>query len=276
MTIGSLVSLSRDMGATFDRLKSLGLTSCQVCCWDTSVFSDHALARSIRALSEKTGVTISTFWCGWSGEKVWNFIDGPRTLGLVPEKTREQRTLELCEGADFAREMGVVQIATHMGFLPENPGDPAYTLVIEAIRRVAERCLANGQHLLFETGQETPVTLLRVIEDVGTGNLGVNFDAANLLLYGKANPLDALDIIGAYVRDTHIKDGEYPTDGRHLGVEKRFGDGRVGFPALIGKLVRLGYQGAFTVEREISGDEQIRDILYAKEQICEILKARLS
>ena len=126
-------------------------------------------------------------------------------------------------------------------------------------------CKANGQYLLFETGQETPITLKRTIEYVGTGNLGINLDPANLLLYGKANPCDAVDIFGDYVRGVHGKDGQYPTDPNYLGEEKRIGDGRVNFPCLIKKLKEHGYDGSITIEREIDGDKQIEDILYAKE-----------
>ena len=99
-----------------------------------------------------------------------------------------------------------------------------------------------------------------MIEDLGGEYLGVNLDPANLLLYGKANPCDALDVIGAYVRGVHAKDGEYPTDGRRLGVEKPLGDGRVHFEVLLPKLKALGYRGALTIEREISGPQQIADI----------------
>ena len=128
----------------------------------------------------------------------------------------------------------------------------------------ASYCKKNGQYFLFETGQETPVTLLRTIEDVGTGNLGINIDPANLLMYGKANPTDALDVFGKYVRGVHGKDGEYPTNGRHLGAEKPMGEGRVNFPVFIAKLKEIGYDGAITIEREIEGEEQIRDIINAK------------
>ena len=105
---------------------------------------------------------------------------------------------------------------------------------------------------------------MRIFEDVGTGNLGVNLDPANLLMYGKGNPVDALDVIGKYVRGVHAKDGEYPTDGHRLGVEKALGEGRVNYPAFIKKLKEIGYDGAITIEREISGDQQIADIKAAK------------
>ena len=152
-----------------------------------------------------------------------------------------------------------------MGFIPEDPNTQTYLDTIAAVRTVALRCAENGQYFLFETGQETPVTLLRAITDVGLDNLGINLDPANLILYGKANPVDALGIIGKYVRDVHAKDGCYPTDGRTLGQETALGEGQVNFPALIQGLIALGYDGSITIEREISGEQQIADICKAKE-----------
>ena len=137
--------------------------------------------------------------------------------------------------------------------------------------QIAEHVKENGQYFLFETGQETPVTLRRAIEDIGTGNLGINLDPANLIIYGKANPIDALDVFGEYVRDIHAKDGCYPTNGHELGEEKPLGDGKVNFPMFIKRLKEIGYDGPLTIEREISGDKQIEDIKHAKVLLEELI-----
>ena len=202
---------------------------------------------------------------------VWDFYRGPITLGLVPEETREMRIGELCAGSDFAKLLGVENVVTHMGFIPENPNDPQFLPFCDAVRTVAEHVKANGQYLLFETGQETPVAMLRCFEVVGTDNLRVNLDTANLILYGKANPVDALDIFGKYVRNLHAKDGCYPTNGRKLGVETRLGDGKVDFEALFRKLKALGYDSYVTIEREIEGDKQIEDINHARAYLEDVI-----
>ena len=214
---------------------------------------------------------ISSFWCGWEGPKVWDFYEGQRTLGLVPPEYREARVKNLCDGADFAKKIGLTDVVTHMGYIPENPFDPNFEPLCDAIRTVAEHLKRNEQYLLFETGQETPVTLLRCFETVGTGNLAVNLDTANLILYGKANPVDALDVFGKYVRNLHAKDGFYPTDGHALGREVRLGDGKVNFRALFEKLHELGYDSYVTIEREISGEQQEADVRYAKEYLENII-----
>ena len=106
---------------------------------------------------------------------------------------------------------------------------------------------------------------------MGCDNLGINLDTANLILYGKANPVDALDVFGRYVRNLHAKDGLYPTNGHDLGTEVRLGDGKVDFRALFQKLKELGYDSYVTIEREIEGPEQAADILYAKEYLEKII-----
>src|SRR5699024_6610823 len=129
------------------------------------------------------------------GPKVWDFYGGQETLGLVPVAYRFARMQNLMNGADFAARLGVTDVVSHMGFIPENPYDPQYAGFIEGMKEVALHLKQNNQYLLFESGQETPVTMLRAFEDIGTGNLGVNLDTANLILYGKANPVDALCVL---------------------------------------------------------------------------------
>ena len=258
-----VIMRDKNVDEIFKHAYDLGFKSCQLICWNKELFTDE-VAALVLAATEKYELKISTFWCGWSGPTAWNFTEGPQTLGLVPECYRFQRMQELMAGSDFAKKIGVDKVATHVGFLPENPSTELYRSVVAAIRVVASHCKANGQCFLFETGQETPVTLLRTIQDVGTGNLGINLDPANLILYGKANPIDALYVFGKYVMDVHAKDGFYPTEGNNLGKEARVGDGMVNFPAFVAKLKEVGYDGPLTIEREISGEQQTRDIIATK------------
>jgi sugar phosphate isomerase/epimerase len=132
------------------------------------------------------------------------------------------------------------------------------------MREVAGYCKRNGQNFRYETGQETPITLVRAIQDVGLDNQGVNFDLANLILYGKANPVDAIELLGPYVQGIHAKDGLWPTNPRELGQEVPIGKGKVDFPRIIRRLKELNYRGAVTIEREISGAQQVADVRAAK------------
>ena len=263
MELGVIIQLY-NFEKNFQELNELGFTTCQLNSFDVSMMTEET-ARKVTEASKKYGIRISALWCGWSGPAVWNFYEGPHTLGIVPLAYRETRIKELKKGSDFAKMLGVTDIVTHVGFLPEVPTTTEYHSLIFALKDLASYIKRNGQYFLFETGQETPVTLKRVIEDVGTGNLGVNLDPANLILYGTANPVDALDVFGEYVRGVHGKDGLYPTDGHHLGKEVKLGDGKVNFPVFIKRLKEVGYDGPITIEREISGEQQTKDIIYAKE-----------
>ena len=260
MELGVMVHLMDDnIDARFKQVKDHGFKWCQLCCWKHELFTEE-VAQKIDEARVKYGVEISTFWCGYTGPVHWNFYEGHLDMGLVPHQYRDIRVQDLKNGSDYAKRLGVKQIASHFGYLYENPMHEDYQALIAAIRDVAEYCKANGQKLLFETGQETPVTLRRVIEDVGTGNLGINLDPANLILYGKGNPVDALDVFGEYVCDIHAKDGKYPTNGHDLGQETVVGQGKVNFPAFIARLKEIGYDRTLIIEREIWGEQQIKDI----------------
>lgn len=272
MKIGVCVNFDSvsEMSKKFKSLKQEGFDNCQLISWNPALWTDENL-EMIKTLTNENGITISAFWCGWEGPSVWDFYDGQLTLGLVPPEYRVMRIKNLCDGADFAKKLGVENVVTHMGFIPENPNDPQFAPFCVAVRTVALHLKQNGQYLLFETGQETPVTMLRCFETVGCDNLGVNLDTANVILYGKANPVDALDVFGKYVRNLHAKDGCYPTNGHDLGKETRIGDGKVDFKALFKKLHELRYDGYVTIEREISGEQQTEDIRHAKKYLGDII-----
>jgi len=269
--LGLIVSLRSDPEEEIEKVKNLGFQTCQVSCWDMSLYTKE-VAEKLKQAVEANNIEITTLWTGFSGKAAWNFTEGPLTIGLVPPDKRKTRIKELRKASDFARWIDVESLTTHIGFIPENPNDPVYISLIDVLKNVAEFLEDRGQSFWFETGQETPVTLLRTFEDVGADNFGVNFDPANLLMYGKANPIDALDILGGYVRDVHAKDGEYPKSGYQLGEEKPLGEGRVNFPVFISKLKELNYSGALTIEREISGPQQIVDIKRGKKYLEELIQ----
>ena len=271
MEIGVIVPLKRDM--IDEKIKEVhdhGFNVCQLTCWDIDMLDENTAAL-VKAALEKYGVRISTIWCGWNGPRAWNFTEGPLTLGLVPAAFRFERLNNLKKGSDFAKMLGVDKLATHVGFIPEDMNSTNYRELLAVLKDIVAYCKKNGQSFLFETGQETPVTLLRTIEDIGSDNVGINLDPANLILYGKGNPVDALDVFAKYVKDFHAKDGLYPTDGKRLGKEVRVGEGKADFPRLIQKLKDCGYDGTLIIEREISGEQQAKDIQLTKEYLSSLI-----
>ena len=256
--VGVMAGLRSD-GPSLKYVADFGLKVCQLCNWNKDLLTDK-LADSIREESKKRRVKITSLWAGWPGPAVWDFVDGPYTLGIVPPQYRAERVKALKLSGDWAKKAGIPAIVTHLGFIQENAKDPDFAGVVAAVRDVAEHVRKQGVEFWFETGQETPVAMLRLIQQVGTGNLGINLDPANLILYGKANPVDALDVFGQHVKGIHAKDGLYPTDPMKRGHEVKVGEGKVRFPDFVRRLGEVGYKGAFIIEREISGDQQSKDI----------------
>ena len=255
-----IVANCKDPDAGIRRVKELGFPTCQM--YVSSY--DAATAKSLRAALDQYGIEGTSLITGGPGPEIYNFRDGPKTIGFVPRQYRAQRVAHAKQVSDFAKMTGVPGVQGHFGFLPEDPNDPVFAEVVATLAEVAAYCKNNGQTFRCETGQETPIALLRVIQASGQDNVGVNFDAANLILYGKANPVDALDILGPLVMGVHAKDGLYPTNTEKLGEEVPIGQGKVNFPLFIPRLKAAGYKGPITIEREISGPKQTEDILASK------------
>ena len=156
-----------------------------------------------------------------------------------------------------------------------NPYDPNYQGTLNACKEVAERCKKNGQVFLFETGQETPVTLKRAMQDieksVGKGCVGVNLDPAKSFNVRKSQPGGCAGGLRGIRARCSRKDGKYPTDGHFLGEEVPIGQGKVNYPVFIERLKEVGYDGDITIEREISGEEQKKDILTGKEYLEQLI-----
>jgi sugar phosphate isomerase/epimerase len=276
MALGLLIS---PFGALEERLKlvhDLGFSNCFLSLDGYLGQFTPALAAQFRDLLEKYELIATTVEVVGPGERVWDFLRGPSTIGVVPPATREARIDALRQASDFAKLLNIGQVQTHCGFIPEDPADAKYPGTVEAIRAVAQHCQANGQYFLMETGQETPTTMSRMLRDAAMPNLAVGLDTANLILYGKANPVDAVDILGPHVRSIHAKDGRWPTDPSKLGKEVLIGTGLVDFRQVLTKLHRIGYTGAVTIERETSGPQQIEDVRNEKIYLEGILREVLA
>ena len=272
MPLGLVISPAPGSYAAIARVKDLGFSTCFLSLDAYIGKFNKALAEELQGQLRHAGITPTAVEVVGPGKLTWDFIGGPSTIGIVPRATRRARVDALKQASDFAKLLGVSNVQTHCGFIPENPGDPVYPKAVAAIRELAEHCAHNGQSFLMETGQETPTTVLRTIKDVGKPNLGVGLDTANLILYGKANPVDAVDILGPYIRTVHAKDGKWPTDPDKLGEEVIIGSGIVDFKQVFTKLQKLGYSGAISIEREISGPGQIEDIRKEKIYLEKVLQ----
>ena len=276
MDLGLIISPFGAPEATFKRVHDIGFNNCFLSLDGYINGFTPQIADQFGDLLTKYSLTATTVEVVGPQPLEWNFLQGPSTIGLVPPKTRAARTDALRQVSDFAKLLGIPQVQTHCGFIPEDPADPLYPGAVDAIRAVAQHCQSNGQYFLLETGQETPTTMSRMLRDVAMPNLAVGLDTANLILYGKANPVDAVDIIGPHVRSIHAKDGRWPTDPSQLGEEVLIGKGLVDFKTVFTKLHKLGYTGAVTIERETSGPQQIEDVKNEKVYLENILREVLA
>jgi sugar phosphate isomerase/epimerase len=229
-------------------VRDLGFPVCQL---NIRTYSPE-LAKKLTTTLEKYKIKAASLICGGPGVDKYTFSEGPSTIGLVPRENRAARVERLKNGMNFCKAAGIPAIQTHFGFIPENPKDVLYSEFVETMKPLGEYALKNGIDIYFETGQEKPVTLLRAILDIGTGNLFVNYDTANLIMYGKSNPVDGLKVLGKYVRSLHAKDGKYPTNPYELGKEVPIPMGDVDFPAVISSLKKLNFKGGIIIEYELA------------------------
>ena len=225
-----------------------------------------AAAERWRQALDRAGFTLVTVFAAYAGESYADIPTVRGTVGFIPPETRaprEQRTLEV---SDFAAHLGVPSIACHIGFVPEDAADPDYIAVREMVRRVCGHAARHGQTFALETGQERAEVLLRFMDDVARPNLRINFDPANMILYGTGDPIEALRELGPRVVSVHCKDGDWPpveTPGA-LGAERPLGQGSVGIPQFVEALKQIGFAGPLNVERETEDQSmRLRDIAAA-------------
>lgn len=272
LRLGLLVSVSDNPEKVIAHVHQLGIPTAHVAIWDLS----PAMATRLRSALDRYEVEAPVLFSSGPGEEKYDLVQGPPTFGLVPSRHRRQRIDHLKRASDFAKQAGVPALFNQWGFIPEVPSDPLYEPTVEAVREIASHCRGNGQMFLNETGQETPITLLRTIEDAGMDNVGLVLDAGNLVLYDKGNPVDALGILGSYVRAVHAKRAFYPTDPRYIGKQVPASrPSKVDWPRLIARLKRLGYDGPITIEAVTAGPGRDHEILSDKAYLQKLITQKV-
>ena len=243
-------------------IRSLGVRSGQLGIAGNMALTASAAA-ALKAELEREQFTLVTVFAAYDGEDYADIPTVQRTVGFIPAGTRAAREQRTYAVSDFAARLGVGSIACHVGFVPEDHSDPDYVAVRDLVRRVCDHAAGHGQTFALETGQEPAPVLLAFLRDVDRPNLRINFDPANLILYGSGDPIEALPLLAPLVISVHAKDGDWPPKDvpGALGSERPLGQGSVGMARFVQALRDVGYQGTLNVERETHDQAaRLRDI----------------
>ena len=252
--IGVFASVDAGLGVKWDVIKELGLPTIQLHAPHPSK-RDQATAEQLKQQLDEMNVVCTAVFGGFDGESYADIPTVVKTIGLVPKETRASRLAEMRDIADFANWLGCDTVALHLGFIPHDSSDPQFAEVVDVTAQLCDHCAANGQFLHLETGQETAEGLLAFIAAVGRDNLKINFDPANMILYGTGEPIEALKMLAPHVRSIHCKDGTWSDKpGETWGCEVPLGEGDVDIRKYLETLHQIGYSGPLTIEREIPED----------------------
>lgn len=276
--IGVFTSVDAGLGVHLDVAQELNIPTVHLHAPHRQTRTEET-AKSFLKKCADAGITVTVVFGGFEGESYANIEATKQTVGLVPEATRAERLQEMKEISDFTKLLGVDTVALHIGFVPEDTDGDSYKGLLDVTRELLDHGKANGQRLNLETGQETADHLLRFIADVGRDNLFVNFDPANMVLYGVGDPIEALKKVGHLVKSIHCKDGTWAPEGKRgveWGTEVPLGEGDVGMETYLRTLKEIGYNGPLTIEREIAHDRdrQKADIGHAV-QLLEELRTKI-
>ncbi len=249
--IGVFASLDAGLGVNLNVAQELGIKTIQLHAPQQSSRTKENADAFLAKLNDM-GITLTCVFGGFEGESYADIPTTQKTVGLVPEETRAARTAEMKEIADFANLLGCKCVGLHIGFIPHDTSDPQYAQVVAVAQELCDHCKTMGQSVHLETGQETADGLLQFIGDVARDNLKVNFDPANMILYGTGEPIEAVKKVGKHLGSVHCKDAKWAANpGQEWGQEVPVGEGDVNFEAYLSALKEVGYEGPLTIEREI-------------------------
>jgi sugar phosphate isomerase/epimerase len=225
--------------------------------------------RNTAELLRQNNITIVSGMFGCVGEDYSTLETIRLTGGIAPDATWEQNWKNIHVTTAQALKLNLKLVTFHAGFLPHDENDPAFSKLRQRLIQVADAFQARGIALGLETGQETATVLLDFLQKLNRPNLGVNFDPANMLLYDKGDPIEALRTLGPFLRQVHIKDAVRTTTPGTWGDEVVAGMGEVDWPAFFATLKEIGFTGNLCIERE-AGMNRVEDIRAARELVEKI------
>lgn len=244
---GDLVDKVRDVGV---RYIQLALDPIRLGVWDED--------ETIDALGH-AGIEVLSGMIGMKDEDYSSLESIRRTGGVRLTENWEENLATSWRSAKLASRLGLSLVTFHAGYLPADESHPERTVLIERVRAVADCFAAEGIDVGLETGQEDAPTMLSVLQQIERPRVGVNFDPANMILYGNGNPEEALTTLAPYVKQLHVKDAKPATQRGHWGTETVAGAGAVVWSDLLERVERIEPAIDFVIERE-GGDKRVKDV----------------
>lgn len=238
----------------------LGLKLIHLGFFDDAYKDPEMILREVKA----SGLEVSATCVGFAGEDYSTIQQIAATGGYKPDADWEARYAKTVAVADITQQLGVELLSVHVGFVPHDAADPKYAVMVDRLKRVADALGERGLTLVMETGQEKAEDLIRFMDAVGKPNLAVNFDPANMILYGVGEPVEAVGLLKSRIAHVHMKDANWAGKPvQEWGEEVVVGAGEADIPRVVSKLRSTGYRGALIIERE-AGNQRVADILEAK------------
>jgi L-ribulose-5-phosphate 3-epimerase len=247
-----------------ERLETIGLRRVQLAL--DPLHLESAAWRATSDLFAARKIQIVSGMFGTIGEDYTTLETIKRTGGLVPDEHWEQNWRNIQTVATRAQKLQLKLVTFHAGFLPHKESDPDFRKLMDRVARVADLFATHQMDLGFETGQETAETLATFLTKLNRPNVGVNFDPANMILYDKGDPIEALRVLGPWLKQCHIKDATRTIQPGAWGAEVPAGTGEVNWPAFFATLKELGYAGNLCIERE-AGPQRVADIITARQMV---------
>lgn len=215
---------------------------------------------------QQNGITLVSGMFGCVGEDYTSLETIRATGGIAPDATWEQNWKNIQATASVAKRLELKLVTFHAGFLPHDPSDPCFAKLSARLQQIADLFQAQQLELGLETGQETAPVLVQLLQRLRRPNLGVNFDPANMILYDKGDPIEALRLLGPWIRQVHIKDANRTKSPGTWGEEMPAGQGEVNWPGFFAVLKQIKFAGNFVIERE-AGTQRVRDIRQARDLV---------
>lgn len=250
-----------DMASLCAMVRQLGLQHMQLAV-ASLVAMDEPARKTELAVLRASGINLTSGMLNFAGEDYSSIAAIHDTGGYCPDRFWQERFDITVAAGRLAAEIGITSFTAHVGFIPPS-SQPQYQVMLERIRQIAASLAENGVSLHMETGQEHAAELLQFLNDLAVKNVFVNFDPANMILYGAGDPIEAVRVLGRHIRHVHVKDAVMSQrPGIQWGEEVPFGTGQVKPEAFLSALAAAGYRGPLAIERE-AGETRMEDVRFA-------------